>query len=191
MLVVGAGEVATTKIEGLLSHAAKVKVVAPEATARVLELASCGVVELARRTFCDDDLEGIWYAVCAATPGVSVEVAHACGVRGVFLNAADDIDASSAILPAIYRDLDVTVAVSTGGRAPAGAVFVRDLVAEALGPNVGRLIAMISKGRDNVKARRIPHSVWKSAPFASMLEALDQGQHSRAEEIFSAWLSSL
>ena len=52
--VVGAGRVAERKIEMLLGHGARVRVVAPACTAAVEDAAAAGTVELVRRVAAPD-----------------------------------------------------------------------------------------------------------------------------------------
>ena len=58
-LVVGAGDVAESKIAGLLEAAAKVRVVAPEATPQVQSWAATGQIEWLARPCEPSDLDEI------------------------------------------------------------------------------------------------------------------------------------
>ena len=76
-------------------------------------------VTLHRRSFRPDDLDGVWWVVAAAPPEVNREVQAAAEARQLFVNAVDDPAHATAYLGSIVRRDDVTVAISTGGRAPA------------------------------------------------------------------------
>jgi uroporphyrin-III C-methyltransferase/precorrin-2 dehydrogenase/sirohydrochlorin ferrochelatase len=65
---------------------------------------------------------------------VNREVARAAEIRGVFVNAADDVESASAYLGGVFRKGGVTVAVSTDGRAPALAGLLREAL-QALLPD--------------------------------------------------------
>jgi uroporphyrin-III C-methyltransferase / precorrin-2 dehydrogenase / sirohydrochlorin ferrochelatase len=115
VLVVGAGPVAASKIQGLLSAGADVTVVAPDMHTDIERAA----VTRVRRPFAPGDLEGAWLVVAAATPDVNREVARAAEAKSLFVNAVDDPPNATAYLGGIVRRGDVTFAISTGGRAPA------------------------------------------------------------------------
>src|ERR1041385_1073393 len=66
-LVVGAGNVALSKIEGLLVSGAEVRVVAPRAVAPVITLAQAGKISWWQRSFEPADLDGVFLAVVATS----------------------------------------------------------------------------------------------------------------------------
>src|SRR5687768_4196117 len=88
VLVVGGGPVAAGKLAALLEAEATVTVVAPE----VVDTISRAPVEILRRPFRVEDVEGIWYVVAAAPPDVNRAVAAAAHARGIFVNAVDDLE---------------------------------------------------------------------------------------------------
>jgi uroporphyrin-III C-methyltransferase / precorrin-2 dehydrogenase / sirohydrochlorin ferrochelatase len=122
VIVVGAGPVAASKIQGLLDAGADVTVVAPDIHPDIAR----APVTLIRRPFEASDLEGAWLAVAAATPAVNREVAQTAEARGLFVNAVDDPPNATAYLGGIVRRGGVTFAISTNGRAPALAGLLRE-----------------------------------------------------------------
>src|SRR5207253_8808613 len=73
--------------------------------------------------------------------------------EGVLLNAVDDLDHCSFIAPAIHREGDITVAVSTSGKSPALAARLRQRVARRSGPAEARLCAVVGELRPELAAR--------------------------------------
>lgn len=130
VLVVGAGPMAASKLEDLLSAGARVRVVAPD----VVEAISQAPVEIAQRRFDESDLDDVWYVVAAAPPAVNRAVAAAAAARRLFVNAVDDPENASVYLGAIVRRDGLTLAISTDGRAPALAGLLREGI-EALLPH--------------------------------------------------------
>ena len=114
VLVVGAGPVAASKLDALLSAQAKVTVVAPQIHS-AFRRPDITVVE---RSFEPADLDGQRFVVAAAPPAINRAVQTHASARGLFVNAVDDVEAASAFLGAVVRRGDVTVAISTGGSAP-------------------------------------------------------------------------
>jgi siroheme synthase-like protein len=114
VLVVGGRPVAASKLRGLLDADATVVVVAPD----VVEEIAAAPVEILRRPFVPEDLEGISFVVAAAPPDVNRVVAAAAHPRGLFVNAVDDMENATAYMGAIVRRAGVTMALSTDGEAP-------------------------------------------------------------------------
>lgn len=125
VVLVGGGPVAAGKLRQLLAAGADVRVIAPQVTA---DIEAAGV-SVALRPFAPNDLDDAWLAVAAATPDVNRAVAAAAHARRIFVNAVDDPLNASAFMGAVTRRGPVTIAVSTGGHAPALAALVRDGVA--------------------------------------------------------------
>ncbi len=121
VLVVGAGTVATAKIEALLAAGAVVTVVAPDVRPEIERMP----VHVERRAFVDADLDGVWFVVAAAPPPVNRAVAEAAEQRRIFVNAVDDPPNASVYFGGIVRKAGVTLAISTNGRAPAMAGLLR------------------------------------------------------------------
>lgn len=189
-VVVGGGAVAARKVSGLVEAGAEVVVVAPVVCAEIRGLSGVAVVG---REYRSGDLDGAWLAF-AATGDASVNgQVHADGEAArVWVNAADDPTACSAILPAVLRRGPVVVAVSTSGRSPALAGWIRDTVAERVGPEVAVLAEWLSEAREEMKAagRSTEGVDWRSALDSDMLELIRTGQTARARERLQACLSS-
>lgn len=151
-LVVGGGAMAAVRVRQLAEAGARVTVVAPEVRGDVAQVAAV----VLRRPFRPTDLDGAWFAVAAATPAVNREVARAAEERRVLVNAVDDPDTASAYTGAVVRRDGVTVAISTGGAAPALAGLLREAVDAVLPPDLARWVAKASAERPAWKRDRVP-----------------------------------
>jgi siroheme synthase-like protein len=161
-LVVGGGHVAARKIEGLLACGADVTAVAPEMTGAVEDLAGGGAVggavggagslQLERRPYRAGEASAYRLVVTATgLPEIDHAVAADAEAAGVWVNSADDPANCSFLLPAVHRDGPVTVAVSTGGSSPALAGWLRTTVADALGPHLPELAALLDDARGRLR----------------------------------------
>lgn len=132
VLVVGAGAVASRRIEGLLAVGAVVDVVAPEASADVSTRAALGQLTWHRRRFLASDVSGAWL-VHAATgdPEVDAAVVAAAEAERIWSVRASDAARSPAWTAATAARDGVVVAVN-GGRDPLRAKAVRDGIAAGL-----------------------------------------------------------
>ena len=153
VLLVGGGPVATAKLDALLDAGARVTVVAPETTQRIVD---SGVV-IHRRPFEPSDLDGAWLVVAAASADVNREVSSAAEQRRVFVNAVDDPPNASAYLGGVVRRGGVTVAISTDGKAPALASLIRQALESLLPtPEVERWMTVARNERTRWVAAQVP-----------------------------------
>jgi uroporphyrin-III C-methyltransferase/precorrin-2 dehydrogenase/sirohydrochlorin ferrochelatase len=136
VLLVGGGGVAAAKLRQLLAAGAThndIRVVAPAIDPSI----DGAGVRIDRRGFEPADLDGMWFAVAAATPEVNRAVATAAEERRVFVNAVDDPPNASAFLGGVVRRGGVTVAISTNGEAPALAGLLREALDGVLPRELG------------------------------------------------------
>jgi precorrin-2 dehydrogenase/sirohydrochlorin ferrochelatase len=134
VLVVGAGKVATRKVEHLVDAGARVTVVGEKAEEVIRRLHEAGTIHLKERAFAAGDVAGMLLVFAATNDGnANGRVLHACRRRGVMCGCVDQRwKDGDLISPAVARMGDVTVAVSTGGRSCRHSRRVRDLLARDL-----------------------------------------------------------
>lgn len=189
-VVVGGGEVAARKVDGLLAAGADVIVVAPSVDPSIR---SRGEVAIFERAYRAGDLDGAWLAIAATDdPEVNRRVHDDGEALRVWVNAADDPPACSFTLPAVLRQGPVQIAVSTSGHSPALAAWIRSQIGEILGPEVALLAEWLSEAREEIKAsgRSTEDVDWRTALDSDMLELIRSGQVALARERLQACLSS-
>ena len=152
VLLVGGGTVAASKLEGLLAAGADVTVVAPEIGAGLRRPG----VQVRQRPFEAADVDGVWWVVAAAPPEVNRQVREAASARQVFVNAVDDPAHADAYLGGVVRREDVTVAISTGGRAPALAGLLREALDAWLPADLDRWLAAADVQRREWRRDGVP-----------------------------------
>ncbi len=119
VLVVGAGAVATRRIERLLEEGAEVVVISPSATETVAGWAEAGKLVWRRRRYRPGDCQSS-FLVFAATDDVALNekiVRDAAGC-GALTNSATDARSNFAVPSRIQRG-PIQLTVDTGGGAPA------------------------------------------------------------------------
>ena len=125
-VVIGAGNLAESKIESLLAAQAHVTVVAPAANARLVELADAGEIVWHRRTYQPGDIAGKFLAVAATNDAaVNRAVFAEAEAGGVLMNAVDDPPFCDFYFPSVVRRGDLQIAISTAGHSPALAQRLR------------------------------------------------------------------
>jgi uroporphyrin-III C-methyltransferase/precorrin-2 dehydrogenase/sirohydrochlorin ferrochelatase len=152
VLLVGGGAVAAGKLEGLLAAGARVTVVAPE----VADALRRPGVRIEQRAFDPADLDGVWWVVAAAPPDVNRQVQAAAEARRVFVNAVDDPSHATAYLGGVVRRSDVTVAISTAGRAPAMAGLLREALDAWLPADLERWLEAADEARAEWRRGGVP-----------------------------------
>lgn len=164
-LVVGGGRVAARKIAGLLACGAAVTVVAPEVHEALGTLSGDGVIaaidgpplEVQIRPYRRGEAAA-YRLVITATGDRAVDAAvHADAEEaGVWVNAADDTEHCTFILPAVVRDDPVSVAVSSGGTSPALAAWLARRISDALPPAAGTLARLVGEARARLQEQGVP-----------------------------------
>jgi precorrin-2 dehydrogenase/sirohydrochlorin ferrochelatase len=147
-VVIGGGQVAARKVEGLLAAGAQVKVISSILIPELQSLADSGIITFVQRAYREGDLEGAFLAI-AATDKMTVN--HAVWAeatrRGCLVNVVDDPEHSTFILPAVLQRGEMSVAVSTGGGSPALAHRLREQLEDTIGPEYGTLTELLAELR--------------------------------------------
>ena len=175
VVVVGGGPVAASKLRSLIDAEASVTVIAPE----VVEAIASAPVEVVRRPFRAEDLDGAWYVVAAAPPDVNRAVAAAAHERNLFVNAVDDLENASAYLGAVLRRAGVTIALSTDGEAPALVGLMREALEAVLPDDLDTWMETARDARRQWLAEGIPME--QRRPL--LLEALESFTRSGAARL--------
>jgi len=128
----------------------------PVARARATALLDAGAaVTVIARPYEDGDLAGAFLAVAATGDAAETARIFAEAEReGVLLNAVDDPARCHFAVPAVLRRGDLTVTVSTGGRAPGYARRLRDELSRVVGAEYGALVDLIGDVRAELRAGR-------------------------------------
>jgi len=149
VMVVGAGTVAERRIAALLDAGARVTVVAPQATPAVDGWAAAGRLEFWQRPYRAGDLRGARLVYAATSvPEVNRAVRVEARAEGAWLNAVDEPALCDFITPALFRRGDLTVAVSTDGRAPGFAKRVRQELERLIGPDYEKRLDEAAQARE-------------------------------------------
>lgn len=189
-LVVGGGRVAARKATELAHCGANVSVVAP---ATVPELRAHPGVRVEERPYRPGDVRERWLVVAATDDrAVNRAVAADAEAAGVWVNAVDDPEVCSFTAPALLRQGPVVVAVSTGGRSPAMAGWLRDRLAEMVGPEMGVAAELLAEARAARRAGGLSTTGvdWRRVLNSDMLELVRAGETERARERLAQCLSS-
>lgn len=152
-VVVGGGQVATRKVEGLLSAGARIRLISPMLSPDLKRMVEAGEVDHLPRSYRNGDLENA-YLVIAATndPDVNRAVWEEARQRGCLINVVDDPQHSNFILPAVVQRGEMSVAITTGGNSPALARRLRERIERLIVPEYGTLAELLGELRPELIA---------------------------------------
>ena len=147
-VVVGGGKVAERKILSLLKAGARVRAVSPQLTETLHELAGAGRIDWQARCFQIGDLAGAML-VFATTNSRQVNefVVQEAEAAGQLVNVADAPDQCGFQVPAVLRQGDLTIAVSTNGKSPALSARIRKQLQADYGPEYASLLNLLGRIR--------------------------------------------
>jgi siroheme synthase-like protein len=148
-LLVGGGEVAAQKAGPLIEAGARLRIVAPELTPALRARVDAGEAQWVRREVRPGDTDGCAVVVCATDQReVNKQVSEEARAAGIPVNVVDDPELCTFIVPSTVRRGALQVAVSTGGRSPAFAKFMRKELEQAVGDEYGVLADIAGHMRD-------------------------------------------
>lgn len=147
-LVVGGGVVALRKIEKLLPFNPNITVVSPKVHKEILSIKNINII---KRKFDFNDLKEKSFVITATDDKVlNKEIYNFCKENNIPVNTVDDKDNCSFIFPALARNNGVTVAISTSGKSPLYAKYLRKKI-ENLIQDSESIVDNLSKYREKIK----------------------------------------
>jgi precorrin-2 dehydrogenase / sirohydrochlorin ferrochelatase len=194
VLVVGAGPVATQKVEGLLAGGAdQLLVVAPDVTDDLAALERDGLVRIERREYASPEaVEHRLVVTATSDPDVNHQVFLDADAAGVWVNSADDPANCTFTLPARVRRGPILITIATGGHSPALSTWLRRRFEAEFGPEYDELLEILSAERESIKAqgRSTEGLKWQEALDGGLLDLLRADRHNEALELLRSCLSS-
>jgi len=155
-LVVGAGNIAQSKIRGLLDSGANVRVIAPQANAAVEKWASAGEIVWEARSFEAVDLDGTVLVIAATScSAVNGTIFREAQQRNILCNAVDDPEHCNFYYGAVVRRGQLQVAISTEGQSPALAQRIRRELEAQFGPEYAEWVEELGQIREKLFASGI------------------------------------
>lgn len=189
-VIFGGGAVALEKAEGLLEAGAHVRIIAPELTQELDALIreNSENVEYLPRTFQPGDTNGVFMVFAERLPEADA-IFREADANNVPVNVQDDTPRCSFIAASIVRRGDLTITISTSGKAPALAVRLRQQLERQLGHHLARFLELAGRIRDPLLARypdfETRKKLWYQLVDSDVLELLKRGDEGRARQRMS------
>ena len=177
-LIAGGGAVACRKAAALMDYGPDIVVVAPKVIPemeRLIEV-SGGRLTWKCREFEESDLEYGDFAIAATwDEELNRQISIWCKERKIPVNVADMQEECSFIFPALIKDGDVTVGISTGGNSPVLARYLKDRFKEVIPKGLGALAKQLGSYREMVREKVDSLPVRRSIFRAMAEEGIRQG----------------
>jgi len=182
-VVTGEGVEIAAKVRALVEASAQVVYVNPAAEPRIANLAESGAVNWQRRKFEPQDLDDCFLIISDLED--NSEVFALAEARNVLCNSVDDPEHCRFSFGSIHRQGDLTIAISTNGRAPALAVRLREWLEREIGPEYGVLLEMMKRIRPEVNADLLDfekrRQLWYRIVDSDVLTLLRDGRPAEAD----------
>lgn len=194
-LLVGGGEVATRKGRMLAKAGARLRIVAPEISAELRELAAKNKGELHEREYQSSDLQNCVLAIAATDiESLNEKISADAQVLNLPVNVVDTPALCTYITPAIVDRSPLMIAISSGGEAPVLARLVRAKLETLIPASYGKLAQVASQWRDRIKARfndgDSRRKFWEKVLQGPAAELMMNGQEAAANEFIANELAA-
>jgi precorrin-2 dehydrogenase / sirohydrochlorin ferrochelatase len=189
-VVIGGGRIAEGKVEGLLAAEAKVTVISPDLTQNLQELVEQKQLTYLARVYQPGDLAGAFMVICATDQvDINQQIWQEANSNHQLVNVVDDTPRCNFIAPSILRKGDLTIAISTSGKAPALAVRLKERLQRQIGPEYERFLELAGELREPL-SQSVPDfetrkAIWYELVDSEILDVLAQGDEISAREIIS------
>jgi len=188
VLVVGGGLIAEGKALQLVEAGARVRLVSPDLTPRLAELAESGGIEYREGKFEIGDLKGVALVISATNDqAANEEVARLAAELGLLFNVVDQPALCSFITPALVTRGNLQISVSSAGGSPSVAQRVKREIGELIGDEYGELLEVAAEMRAEAK-RVIPdfedrRKVLHAFAESEAIELLRAGKREEARQL--------
>lgn len=183
-LVVGGGNIACHKIQILVDFGVYIYVVAEDISKSVMDL-SCNheKIHIYNRAFKDEDIHDMDMVVAATDDeALNYHISDVCKSMKIPVNAVDMKTACSFIFPAMIKDKDMLVTVSTGGQSPAASAYIKKKIKSNIPDYYGDMIETIGQYRDMILTQ-VDNSRDRKEIFMELLEYGDAHNGDIPEEL--------
>ncbi len=172
-LIAGGGTVAYRKVCSMLEFGAVVTVVSPEFCPELLELADySGRLTLIKRCVQPQDIDDAFVVIMATDDEkVNHDMAELCRQKRILVNVVDVKADCGFYFPAIIKDKEVVISVSTGGQSPVLAGTIKRNIESHLDRSYGDIAERMGELREQIKAQIDGEEERKKA-FQQMVRSL-------------------
>ena len=148
-LVVGGGKVALRKVRKLLPFSPEITVIAPYICHELLLIKN---IKTVKRKFVESDIDQAFMVIGATDDSrVNAHVSELCMDKKIPVNIVDEPKLCSFYFPSIVRKDNITVGISTEGKSPVLARFLREKIEKEIDSDILHTAELLSYARTEVR----------------------------------------
>ncbi len=194
-IVIGGGNVAERKVRGMLEADAYVRLISPDITDGLAELADQKKIDWRKKSYTPDDLDNGWLIFAATNhPQIQSLICQQADENGQLINVADDPDRCNFHVPATVRQGDLTLSVSTNGKSPAVSAMIRKNLEGLFGQEYRVLLNIMARVREQAATKSATQAerkkIYKKILHKDIIEWIRAGEintvHEHVREILGA-----
>lgn len=180
-VIVGGGNVALRKLEKLLPFNPKITVIAPEICDEIKEN---NKVNILQRNFADSDIENAFMVISATDDNsLNAHIFELCQKNNILINTVDNKEKCGFIFPALVKKENLTVGISTSGKSPIYAKFLRKKIESSIDEKCDETIDILNKYRNLIKSEINSEENRKKAFERILALCLENGNNIYEKEI--------
>lgn len=166
-IIIGGGNVAARKIEKLLPFKPNITVIAPEISDIIKNIKG---IETVSREFQDKDINDAFFVISASdNEQLNAHIFKICTKKNILVNTVDDRNKCGFIFPAVVHKNDITFGISTSGKSPIFASYLRMKTENMIDDKCSETVEILGKFRRKIKQEISSESVRKKA-FENILK---------------------
>ncbi|MBD5486985.1 MAG: bifunctional precorrin-2 dehydrogenase/sirohydrochlorin ferrochelatase [Lachnospiraceae bacterium] len=191
-VIVGGGKVAARKVEKLLMFEPNLTVIAPQieecirTQEKLLQKDTAASLCFIEREFRMADLAGADFVIAATDDEtLNGHISDYCKSKQIPVNVVDDKEKCSFFFPALVKEGALTIGISTDGKSPVAASWVRKEITRTLPSGLGDTIDLIGQIRPRVMELDVPEAVRKDILERMFLYCMEKDGEVTLEELMS------
>ncbi|MDE6737730.1 MAG: bifunctional precorrin-2 dehydrogenase/sirohydrochlorin ferrochelatase [Lachnospiraceae bacterium] len=196
-VIVGGGKVAARKVEKLLLFEPNLTVIAPQieecirTQEKLLRKDTAASLHYIEREFRMADLARADFVIAATDDeALNSRISDYCKSKQIPVNVVDDSEKCFFFFPAWVKEGALTIGVSTDGKSPVAASWVRKEISYALPTGLGDVVDLIGQMRPQVMELDVPESVRKDILERMFLYCMEKDGKVTLEELVSKFFAN-
>ncbi|MFC2084050.1 bifunctional precorrin-2 dehydrogenase/sirohydrochlorin ferrochelatase [Bacteroidota bacterium] len=171
-LVIGGGKVALRKVLSLQEFNVKATILSPKICEQLLELGKKNKIKIISKAYSKEYLKDYKIVFCATNnQEINKRVHRDCEKSGILLNVVDIPALCDYILPATLKRGNLTISISSQGKAPFYIKEVKDKLESHFTSNYKEIIELAGIFRENIlNNKKFKSKVNKEKAFQKFLE---------------------